>query len=119
MLMLPPSVRIFLATEPTDMRNQMDGLAAMIRRWGGDPFDGHLYVFVSKRRDRVKILTWSRGGFALWYKRLEKGCFRMPPVDAAATTMPLDAGQLAMLLDGIDFSRVKRTQVWEPKKTAA
>ena len=118
MLMLPPSVRIYLATEPTDMRNAMDGLAARIRRWGGDPFDGHLYVFLSKYRDRVKILTWSRGGFVLWYKRLEKGRFRVPPVDNARKTMTLDAGQLAMLLDGIDFSRVKRPKVWEPKKAA-
>ncbi len=118
MLMLPPSVRIYLATEPTDMRNAIDGLAARIRRWGGNPFDGHLYVFLSKYRDRVKILAWSRGGFVLWYKRLEKGRFRMPPVDADMKTMTLDAGQLAMLLDGIDFSRVKRTKVWEPKKAA-
>jgi transposase len=118
MLMLPPSVRIYLVAEPTDMRNQMDGLAAKIRRWGGDPFDGHLYVFLSKRRDRVKILTWSRGGFVLWYKRLEKSRFRMPPVDTEAKTMTLDAGQLAMLLDGIDFSRVKRSKVWEPERAA-
>ena len=117
MLMLPPSVRIYLASEPTDMRNQMDGLAAKIQRWGGNPFDGHLYVFLSKHRDRVKILTWSRGGFVLWYKRLEKSRFRMPPVDAEEKTMTLDAGQLAMLLDGIDFSRVKRS-IWEPEKAA-
>jgi transposase len=100
------------------MRNQMDGLAAKIRRLGRSPFDGHLYVFLSKHRDRVKILTWSRGGFVLWYKRLEKSRFRMPPVDAEAKTMTLDAGQLAMLLDGIDFSRVKRSKVWEPDKAA-
>lgn len=117
--MLPPSVRIYLAAEPADMRNAMDGLTAKIRRLGGDPFDGHLYVFLSKRRDRVKILTWSRGGFVLWYKRLEKSRFRMPPVDTGKTTMSLDAGQLAMLLDGVDFSRVKRTKVWEPQKRAA
>lgn len=116
--MLPPSVRIYLATEPADMRNAMDGLAAKIRGWGGDPFDGHLYVFLSKRRDRVKILTWSRGGFVLWYKRLEKNCFQMPPFDVEARTMTLDGGQLAMLLDGIDFSRIKRRSVWEPKRAA-
>jgi len=96
----------------------MDGLSAKVQRLGGDPFNGHLYVFLSKRRDRVKILTWSRGGFVLWYKRLEKSCFRMPPVDTEAKTMTLDAGQLAMLLDGIDFSRVKRSKVWEPEKAA-
>lgn len=118
MLMLPPSVKIYLATAPTDMRNAIDGLAAQIRRWGGDPFSGHLYVFISRRRDRAKILTWSRGGFVLWYKRLERGRFRMPPVQVGDTTMSLDAGQLAMLLDGIDFSKVKRARVWEPKRVA-
>ena len=118
MLMLPPSVNIFMATEPTDMRNAIDGLAAKVRRAGGDPFDGHLYVFVSKRRDRIKVLAWSRGGFVLWYKRLEKGRFRLPPVAVGQTTMPLDAGQLAMLLDGLDFSRLKRPAVWEPRRSA-
>ena len=62
MLILPPSVRIFLAAEAVDMRNGIDGLCSLVRRWGGDPFDGHLYVFLSSRRDRVKILTWTRGG---------------------------------------------------------
>lgn len=118
MLMLPPSVNIFLATSPTDMRNAIDGLAAKVRRAGGDPFDGHLYVFVSRRRDRIKILAWSRGGFVLWYKRLEKGRFRLPPVTVGQTTMTLDAGQLAMLLDGLDFSRLKRAAVWEPRRSA-
>lgn len=118
MFMLPPSVNIFLSTEPTDMRNAIDGLAAKVRRAGGDPFDGHLYVFVSRRRDRIKVLAWSRGGFVLWYKRLEKGRFRLPPFTVGQTTMALDAGQLAMLLDGLDFSRLKRSEVWEPRRSA-
>jgi transposase len=62
----------------------------------------------------VKILTFSRGGFVLYYKRLETGRFRLPPVDAQAQAVPLDATQLAMLLDGIDVARVERPRAWTP-----
>ena len=118
MLILPPSVRIFLAAEAVDMRNGIDGLCALVRRCGGDPFDGHLYVFLSSRRDRVKILSWTRGGFALWYKRLERGKFRRLLVDAKEKTTQLDSTQLSMLLDGIDLSQVKRANLWQPKRVA-
>jgi transposase len=118
MMLLPQSVRIYLATEPTDMRNAMDGLAARVRRFGGDPFDGSLYVFLSKRRDRAKILAWTRGGYVVWYKRLEKSRFQRPAVGVGSKTLSLDAGQLAMLLDGIDLSKVKRPAVWQPRRRA-
>ena len=69
MITLPPSVRIYLASQPTDMRRGFDGLMGMVRSVvHEDPFSGHLFVFVSKRRDRVKILFWDRGGFVLYYK---------------------------------------------------
>lgn len=115
-MMLPGSIRIYLSTEPTDMRNAMDGLAARVRRFGGDPLDGSLYVFLSKRRDRAKILAWTRGGYIVWYKRLEKSRFKLPPVDASSKTVSLDAAQLTMLLDGIDLGKVKRPAMWQPKR---
>lgn len=118
MLTLPPSVRIYLATDAVDLRNGIDGLCALVRRWNRDPFDGHLYVFLSRRRDRVKVLTWSAGGFALWYKRLEQGRFRKPLAEAGGSTLELDAAQLAMLLDGIDINGVKRAKLWEPRRAA-
>jgi transposase len=118
MLTLPPSVRIYLATQSVDLRNGIDGLCALVRRWGGDPFDGHLYVFLSRRRDRVKVLTWTSGGFAVWYKRLEAGRFRRPLAAADGSTARLDAAQLAMLLDGIDVNGVKRAKLWEPGRAA-
>lgn len=71
-------------------------------------FSGHLFVFISKRGDRVKILTWDNGGFVLWYKHLERGRFRLPALRPEQENLELDSGQLAMLLDGIDFSCVKR-----------
>jgi transposase len=70
MLMLPPSVKIYLATTPTDMRKGHDGLCALVKRDHGDAvFSGHLFVFVSRRGDRCKILAWHRGGFVLWYNQ--------------------------------------------------
>ena len=116
MIGLPSSVRIFLSVEPTDMRRGFDGLSGIVLQWGKELYSGHLFVFVSKRRDRAKILTWDNGGFVLWYKRLEKNRFKMPKVTSEQQTVSLDAGQLSMLLDGIDFSRVRRPQMWEPPK---
>jgi transposase len=116
---LPSSVRIFLATEPADLRKGFDGLAGLVRRHGGDPFSGHLYAFVSRRRDRVKILTWDRGGFVVWYKRLERGRFPVPGRAVGdARTLALDAGELGLLLDGIDFRQVRRPTRWEPRRAA-
>jgi transposase len=114
-LTLPGSVRILLATQPVDMRNSIDGLMALVRTaWGEDVYSGHLFVFVSRKGDRVKILTFSRGGFVLYYKRLEAGRFRLLRVDADARAVHLDATQLAMLLDGIDVQRVERPRAWTP-----
>lgn len=109
------ATRIFLATQPVDMRKSIDGLAAIVRsEWKEDVFAGHLFAFVGRRGDRVKILTWEAGGFALYYKRLEKGRFRIPEVPKGALGVTLDATELAMLLDGIDASRVKRPAKWAP-----
>jgi transposase len=115
MLTLPPSVKIFLFTAPTDMRKGHDGLAALVvNELGADLFSGHLFVFVSRRRDRVKILAWDRGGLTLWYKRLEKGRFRLPRIEEDIKSVPMDSGELSMLLEGIDYSKVRRPKRWDP-----
>nr|WP_246356941.1 IS66 family insertion sequence element accessory protein TnpB [Pyxidicoccus fallax] len=112
---LPASVRVLLATSPVDMRKSIDGLMALVRTsWGEDVYSGHLFAFVSRRGDRVKILTFSRGGFVLYYKRLETGRFRLPPVDEDARSVPLDATQLVVLLDGVEVAEVKRQPAWTP-----
>jgi transposase len=113
-LTLPPSVRIHLAVQPTDMRKGFDGLMTIVRAWGFDPFSGDLFVFCSRNRTRLKILHWDHGGFVLTYKRLEAGAFRLPLPKPGATQLRLDATQLALLLDGIDFSRVRRPRKWMP-----
>lgn len=115
MLTLPASVRVHLASQPVDLRRGHDGLVAIVRSvWGLDPFDGHLFVFLGRRLDRVKILVWDRNGFALYYKRLSQGRFRMPKIDSAAAHIELDATTLAMLLDGIDVKHVQRPRAWAP-----
>lgn len=76
-------------------------------------------MFFSRRRDRVKILTWDVGGYILWYKRLEMGRFKFPEISKEQKTMTLDASQLTLLLDGIDFSRVRRQKKWSPAKKVA
>jgi transposase len=114
MLLLPSSVRIFVAAEPVDLRKSIDGLSALVRAEGHDVYTGHLYVFAGRRRDRVKILAWDRGGFVLYYKRLESGRFRWPEIAEGRRELELDATQLAMLLDGIDLRRVTRPAAWSP-----
>ena len=114
MIGFPASVRIYLFCAPVDMRNGHDGLSGIVTRRGQDVFSGHLFVFFSKRRDRVKILTWDNGGFVLWYKRIEVGKFKLPRITDEQKTMNIDSAQLSMLLDGIDFSRVRRTKKWKP-----
>jgi transposase len=114
MLTLPRSVRIYLATGPVDLRKSIDGLGALATAQGHDLYSGHLFVFTSRRGDRVKILAWDRGGFVLYYKRLERGCFKLPELVPGAAEVELDATALAMLLDGIDIKSVPQPKRWSP-----
>ena len=103
------SVRVYLCTSTTDMRKGFDTLAALVRDGlGYDPLSGHLFLFVGRRRDRIKMLYWDNDGFALWYKRLEQGTFRMPITKPDAASIELKASELAMLLEGIDLRSIKR-----------
>jgi len=117
MLNFPPSVRIFLATRPVDMRRQIDGLAALVNEiLSQDPFTGHVFVFRGRRADRVKVLVWNRNGFVLYYKRLEKGRFRFP--DATSPTRELDSTALTLLLEGLDLELAARAPRWHPSAPA-
>ncbi len=116
MLSLPSSVRILLFTAAIDMRKGFDGLAALVSGAGHDVYSGHLFVFVSGRADRVKVLTWERGGFVVWYKRLERGRFRRPAVAPDATGVSLEADELTLLLEGFDSRHLRRPRRWEPEK---
>ena len=107
MLMLSPAVKIFLCAQATDMRRSFDKLAEMTRTvLAQDPLSGHLFVFFNRPRDRVKILFWDRSGFCLYYKRLEEGSFRVPPLDGGGAQ--LDAAELALILEGFELAGSRR-----------
>ncbi|MGB8494277.1 MAG: IS66 family insertion sequence element accessory protein TnpB [Candidatus Acidiferrum sp.] len=108
------SARIWLAVEATDMRCGFDRLAERVKVViGQDPLSGHLFVFRSRCGDRLKILLWERDGFLLWYKRLEAGVFKLPRVGEGSRSVELRASELAMILDGIDVSKLKRVPRYE------
>lgn len=115
MLTIAPGTRVYLAAEPVDLRRGHDGLCALVRgQLALDPFAGHLFVFMGRRRDRIKILFWDRGGFVVYYKRLARGRFATLHVAEGADRVTLDATQLAMLLGGFDPVDARRTVAWEP-----
>ena len=113
MISVPPGTRIVVATQPVDFRAGMDSLAALIQqKLRPDPFCGNVFVFRSKRMDRVKIVVWDGTGLCLFMKRLELGNFTWPPIREGV--MALTAAQLAMLLEGLDWSRVRPVSVKRP-----
>jgi transposase len=112
MLSLPASVRIWIATTPTDLRKSFDTLAEVVRQQLAlDPLSGQLFVFKNRRGDRVKLLYWDEDGYVLLYKRLEAGTFRFP--EAEAGRVQVRAADLQMLLDGIDPQSVKRQRRYQ------
>ncbi|HUG89360.1 MAG TPA: IS66 family insertion sequence element accessory protein TnpB [Planctomycetaceae bacterium] len=107
MLSLPAQVRVFLCTRAVDMRKSFDGLSGLVEEvFGGDVLSGDLFVFVNRRRDRLKILAWDRDGLMIWYKRLEAGTFQVPRHESAG--VELEAAELSMLLSGIDLTAARR-----------
>ena len=109
MLSLPPTVRIYLAAQPTDLRKSFDSLAAVVREGlQGDPLSGDIFVFRNKAADRIKLLVWEEDGYAIWYKRLEAGRYRFPSTPGELPRVEILAADLVMLLAGIDLASVKR-----------
>jgi len=108
------SARIWLSASAIDMRCGFDRRAEQARAvTGQDPFHGHLFLFRSRRGDRLKVLQWNRDGYVLWYKRLEVGVFKWPRIEHGSTSIELRPSEFAMLLDGIGMSRVKRMPRYE------
>ena len=109
MLSVPSQLKVFLCMEATDMRRGFDTLAGLVRdTLRLDPLSGHLFVFRSRRGDRLKLLYWDGDGYALWYKRLEEGRFRFPSARPDQTSVTISAADFRMLLDGVDLSSVRR-----------
>jgi transposase len=116
MIMARPEISVLIATRPVDFRKQMDGLAALVKEaLGANPFSGTIYVFRSKRNDRVKLLWFDGTGICLMAKRLEGRQFRWPPIKDG--TMRLTPAQLATLLEGLEWSRIEPRDVTRPSAT--
>jgi transposase len=115
-IFVPRAVRVYFATQPVNLRKSFDGLTNEIRHaLGYDPLDGHLFVFLNRRKNQVKLLVWTRGGFTIVHKKLERGTFTFPArVTAGAASVTIDVHELTMLLEGIDVSRAKAQPRWEP-----
>ena len=109
MLTLLPAGRILIAVEAVDGRKGIDSLAGVVRSLlKGDPLSGDLFVFKTRRADKLKILAWMGDGFALYLRRLEKGTFAFPTASDASVTVT--STQLAMILGGLDPTKARERQ---------
>ena len=113
MLNLSSSIRIFVCATPTDMRKQFDGLSALVTHaLGRDVMTGDYFVFINRAKNRCKVLSWDRDGFALWAKRLERGRFQNP-CSASDGATEIDTTTLAMMLGGVDLDSAKRRKRYQ------
>jgi len=118
MLVIPRAVRVYIATAPANLRKSFEGLSNEVRAvLSKDPLTGHVFVFFNRRRNQVKLLVWTRGGYTIVHKRLERGKFVFASkVNESATSVELDVHELQMLLEGIDVTRGVSSTRWEPPK---
>jgi transposase len=121
MLTMPPSVRVYIAAQPTDLRKSFDGLSGLVAQtFGQDPLCGHLFVFRNRRGDQVRVLFWDRTGYAILGKKLARGRFHLAhEVPVGATHVEVEAAELALMLEGIDLSDAVRRKRWRPPQMAA
>lgn len=116
MLTLPCSVKIFIYTQPTDMRCGFNKLSMLAENFMlKDPFSGHLFVFFNRYGDKCKILFWDRTGFCIWYKRLQEGTFERLPNPQGKALIEVDVAKLTWILEGIDLFKARRRKRYEHK----
>ena len=117
MLSISPSIKIFLYADVADLRRGYDGLSALVENaMGEDPLSGHLFMFVNRRRNRIKLLYWATDGYAIWMKRLEQGSFEFPASTSDSASVKITASQLALILEGIELSSVRRRKRYQRPK---
>lgn len=116
MMTLPPSVQLYVATQPVDARKSFSGLSLYVQSvMGLSPLCGHLFVFFNRRRDQASILYWDRNGYAIWKKRLEKGRFALlPKLLVPGGPATVEAAELALILEGIALAGARKRPRWEP-----
>lgn len=115
-MFLPRAVRVYVASEPVSLRKSFEGLSNAVREvLSNDPLSGHVFLFLNRRKNQVKLLVWTRGGFTIVHKRLESGTFAFAgQVGGEAMSVEIDVHELSMLLEGIDVRRVHTSRRWEP-----
>ncbi len=116
MILLPRAVHIYVATHPVNLRRSFDGLMNEVRSvLGLNPLSGHVFVFLNRRKTMVKLLVWTRGGFTIVHKRLERGQFVFQnSVNGQTRSVRIEEHELAMLLEGIDTNKLRRSARWNP-----
>jgi len=117
MLTLPPSVKIYVSTQPVDARKSFDGLAALVEaEFGLAPMSGHLFVFLNRRGHVAQMMFWDRNGFCIVKKRLEAGTFKlMRSAHTTATHVEIDSAELALMLEGIELEGATRRKRYQPQ----
>jgi transposase len=120
-ILLPRAVRVYFATQPTNLRRSFEGLSNEVRDvLRHDPLGGHVFVFLNRRRNQVKLLVYTRGGYTIVHKRLERGAFTFPArIIEGVSSVEIDVHELAMLLEGIDLRRERDSARWDPAMHAA
>jgi transposase len=115
-ILLPRSVRMYVATAPANLRKSFEGLSNDVRSaLSADPLSGHIFIFLNRRRTQAKLLIWMRGGFTIVHRRLERGRFTFPArVTAESPRVEIDAHELAMLLEGLDATTKRSGVRWDP-----
>ena len=117
-MLIPTPPRILVATTPVDFRKSIDGLVALVElQLKERPLSGQMFVFTNRRRNGLRLLVWSHGGFVLVYKKLERGCFRLPRVEGDRVVV--SAVELSAILEGIDLQGATRLPRWNPTESVA
>jgi len=117
-LSIARGIQVFMAVEPTDLRKGFDGLSAAVQTvFDRNVLDGHLFLFLNRRRDRIKLLWWDEDGLAVFYKRLERGSYEIPRCQPDAKQLRLDATQLSLLLSGVQLDSKRRPRFSLAKST--
>ncbi len=116
MLLLSRAVHVYVATAPSNLKKSFEGLTNEVRQvLAKEPLSGHVFVFLNRRKTQVKLLLWTRGGFTIVTKRLERGTFTFPArVTRDVASVRVDAHELSMLLEGIDVEGARTSRRWEP-----
>lgn len=115
MFALSSENRFHLYSQPTDMRKSFDGLSGVVQNTlGSNPSGGDVFIFINKRRDKIKLLHWQGAGFILYYKRLEKGTFELPRYDSLVGSIVLDYAKLIMIIDGLSIKNIQKRKRYQP-----